>query len=102
MSQLPSLTLSLLAGVLLGIIFFGGLWWTVKRGVCSRTPAIVFAGSLLLRTAIALAGFYFVSHGNWQRLLACVFGFFVARVWVTQRTRVTVEEPAPVVHAGRR
>jgi F1F0 ATPase subunit 2 len=102
MNQLPSMILSLLAGVLLGIIFFGGLWWTVQRGVRSTHTAILFAGSLMLRTATALAGFYFVSHGNWQRLLACLFGFFVARVSVTQLTRVAVEKPAPIVHTGGR
>jgi F1F0 ATPase subunit 2 len=94
--------LSLFGGVLLGILFFGGLWWTIQRGVRSTYPAILFAGSLMLRTATALAGFYFASHGNWQRLLACLFGFFVARVSMTQLTRVTVEEPTPIVQAGGR
>jgi F1F0 ATPase subunit 2 len=102
MNELPAMILSLLAGVLLGTLFFGGLWWTVQRGVRSKTPAILFAGSLLLRTATALTGFYFVSHGNWRRLLACLFGFFVARVLITQLTRVTVEEPVQIVQAGRR
>jgi F1F0 ATPase subunit 2 len=50
------------AGVLLGAIFFGGLWWTVRKGVSSKRPALCFFGSLLLRTSIALAGFYFVGR----------------------------------------
>jgi F1F0 ATPase subunit 2 len=102
MNQLPSMILSLLAGVLLGIIFFGSLWWTIQRGVRSTRPAILFAGSLMFRTATALTGFYFVSHGNWQRLLACLFGFLVARILVTQLTRLTVQNPAPIVQAGGR
>ena len=52
--------------------FFGGLWWTVRKGVSSRQPALWFFGSLLLRMSIALAGFYFVSGGHWERLLACL------------------------------
>ena len=56
-------TLTLVAGVcwrawLLGALFFGGLWWTVRKGVSSTQPALWFFGSLLLRTSIALAGFY--------------------------------------------
>ena len=47
---------------LLGAIFFGGLWWTVRKGVASRRPALWFLGSLLLRTSIALAGFYVVAR----------------------------------------
>jgi F1F0 ATPase subunit 2 len=102
MTELPAMTLSLLAGALLGIIFFGGLWWTIQRGVRSTRPAILFAGSLMFRTATALTGFYFVSHGNWQRLLVCLFGFLVARVLVTQLTRVAAKEPAPIAQAGGR
>jgi F1F0 ATPase subunit 2 len=94
--------LSLLVGVLLGVIFFGGLWWTIQKGVLSRNPATLFAGSLLLRTAIALAGFYFVSHGDWRKLLACLFGFSVARAWITRLTRGAVEEPAQITQAGGR
>ena len=35
-------------GALLGSIFFGGLWWTVRQGVCPK-PVLWFLGSLLLR-----------------------------------------------------
>ena len=44
------------AGVLLGVLFFGGLWWTVQRGLVSRRPALWFVGSFLLRTSVVLAG----------------------------------------------
>ena len=71
--------LALVAGVLLGAVFFGGLWWTVRKGVSSKRPALWFFGSLLLRMSIALAGFYFVSGGHWERLLVCLLGFVVAR-----------------------
>jgi len=43
-------------------------------GSSSESPALLFAGSLFLRTTITVAGFYFVSHGNWRRLLACLLG----------------------------
>ena len=72
---------------MLGAIFFGGLWWTVRKGVSSTQPALWFLGSLLLRMSIALAGFYFVSGGHWERLLACLLGFVMARLVVTRLTR---------------
>jgi F1F0 ATPase subunit 2 len=80
------LLLALLAGALLGTIFFGGLWWTVRRGVSSKQPAAWFLGSLLLRTGIALAGFYFVMHGDWRRLVASLSGFILARMCVVRLT----------------
>ena len=58
MNEPLMLVLAVVAGVLLGAIFFGGLWWTVRKGVSSTRPALWFLGSLLLRTGIVLAGFY--------------------------------------------
>ena len=51
----------------------------------------VFFGSLLLRTSIILGGFYVVSGGHWDRLLACLLGFVIARFLVTRLTGPPVE-----------
>ena len=75
MSELFSVILVLLAGVLLGTLFFGGLWWTVQKVVSSTQPALLLVCSLVLRTIVTVAGFYFVSRGDWRRLLSCVLGF---------------------------
>ena len=91
MSETLALILTLLAGVLLGAIFFGGLWWTIRRSVSSKQPALLFFFSLLLRMGIALAGFYFVARGDWRRVLSCLVGFILARILVTWRTRAPIE-----------
>jgi F1F0 ATPase subunit 2 len=91
MNEVFSSVLSLAAGVLLGAIFFGGLWWTVRRSLASGQPALWFLGSLLLRTSIALAGFYCIARGHWERLLVCLLGFVTARLIVTRLTRVADE-----------
>jgi len=88
MSDITQLTLALLAGMLLGTVFFGGLWWTVLKGVTAMQPALWFSTSLLLRTGIALGGFYFVSGGDWKRLLLCLLGFIIARLVVTRLTAI--------------
>ena len=85
MSDILALALALFAGALLGAFFFGGLWWTVQKGVASERPALWFLGSLLLRTGLILAGFYFVSQGHWSRLVACLLGFLIARIIVVRR-----------------
>lgn len=89
MSEIVQLALVLLAGILLGAIFFGGLWWTVLKGVSARQPALWFGVSLLLRFGIALAGFYFVAGADWKRLLLCLLGFIVARLIVTRLTDIS-------------
>ena len=93
MNETLTLALAGLAGGLLGAIFFGGLWWTVRQGVSSSRPALWFLGSGLLRMSIVLAGFYFVSGGQWKRLVACLVGFIIARVVVTWLTRPSKDTP---------
>ncbi|MBK9170821.1 MAG: ATP synthase subunit I [Bryobacterales bacterium] len=79
------------AGLLLGVFFFGGLWWTVRWGVLSKRPALWFLGSLVVRTGIVLAGMYFVSGGRWDGLLACLVGLITGRFIVTRLTGPPVE-----------
>jgi F1F0 ATPase subunit 2 len=78
------------AGLLLGASFFGGLWWTVRRGVSAKRPALWFLGSVVLRMSIVLVGFYLVSSGDWKRLLACLLGFVTARVLVTSLASTSI------------
>ena len=85
------LVLALLAGCLLGVTFFGGLWWTVRKGVSSTSPALWFLGSILLRTALAVIGFYLVGRGDWHRLVACLLGFILTRTLVTRLARAPSE-----------
>ncbi len=75
-------TRALLAGLALGLVYFGGLWWTVMRAPQSPTPMLWFVGSLLLRTLVALSGFYFVSEGQALQLGVCLLGFVAARALV--------------------
>ncbi|MGH8094107.1 MAG: ATP synthase subunit I [Chthoniobacterales bacterium] len=98
MSDLLVLLLVFLAGIALGAIFFGGLWWTVRNGLVSARPALWFFASFVLRTGIALAGIYFVAGGTWERLVACLLGFIIARLIVTWLTQ-TSTSPREINHA---
>ena len=79
-----------------GAFFFGGLWWTVIKGVSSPRPALWFFGSMLLRTGVTLVGFYIVGRDDWQRWVVCLLGFVLARLVVKWLTR------SPVEHQGAR
>lgn len=95
MNESMILVVAVAAGLVLGVIFFGGLWWTVHRGVSSPRPALWFVCSMLLRMGIVLVGFYLVGDGQWLRLLGCLLGFIIARFLVMGFTRAAV---APVSH----
>ena len=87
MSDFPQLALAFAAGMSLGAVFFGGLWWTVNRGLASERPALWFFVSMLARTGAALGGFYVVGGDNWERWLLCLVGFVLARMVVGWLTR---------------
>lgn len=93
MAEPLSLASALIAGILLGTFFFGGLWWTIRKGVRSERVALWFFGSMLLRTGVVMLGFYFVLGDSLQRLLAALLGFVIARLIVTRLTRVA-EQPS--------
>ncbi len=84
MNDLAALALAATGGGALGMVFYGGLYWTVRRGIESKTPALWFSGSLLLRMGVILIGFYAISGGDWRRLVACLPGFLLARAVVNR------------------
>jgi len=97
MPEVQTLVLVFTVGVLLGAAFFGSLWWTVRRGLASAQPVLWFLGGLVLRMAITFYGFYLAGGSDWQRWLACVAGFVVARLVVGRLTRTI---PAPLAEEG--
>ena len=93
--------MALLEGSLLGVFFFAGLWWTVRKIESTKQVALLFLGSLLLRTSVVILGFYFILGDNWQHLLAGLLGFVIARIIVTRVTRIS-DKSKTTITAGSR
>ncbi len=91
------LTLSLIAGGVLGAIFFGGLWWTIKYGLNSSRPALWFFTSLILRSAVVVGGFYLIGQNHWTQLGACLAGFILARLMIARHLRPAQTDDATPV-----
>ncbi|NLA27359.1 MAG: ATP synthase subunit I [Firmicutes bacterium] len=97
------IAISFLAGSLLGVFFFGGLWWTVQRLPQAKAPALLALLSLILRAGAILGVFYLIltafSGREWPRLLAALAGFIVMRLvivsWLRPRERNAAEESTP-------
>lgn len=86
MSDPTALVVAWIAGLMLGAVFFGGLWWTVRKGVASGNPALWFVFSFVVRMLIVLTGFYWVGGGHGDRILVCLLGFVIARVIAVRLT----------------
>ncbi len=76
---------ALLGGGLLGVLFFGGLWLTIKYAMNTRNTGLWFALSMLLRTAIVIGGFYWISQGHLVAIVACLLGFMLSRLWMVKK-----------------
>lgn len=83
------------AGAGLGLLFYGSLWYTVRRLTTTRRPALLLVGSLAVRTGLALLGLFLLmggTRGHWERLLAACVGFLLARVWLTRQLGAAAPE----------
>jgi len=89
MAELTRIIVALLAGFGLGVLFFGGLWLTVRALPKSRYPAALMLGSFWGRTAVVVAGFTLAIGRRWQNALVCLVGFLIARLvlarWIPGR-----------------
>ena len=68
-------------GGLLGVTYFGGLWWTVRRMSLWRYPLGFYFGSLIGRLTVLLGAFYgLLGDSSGPRLAAALVGFLTARL----------------------
>ncbi len=88
MNEFLHLFIAILEGALLGVFFFAGLWWTVRKLNSSKHVALLFLGSMIVRTCVVVLGFYFVLGDSWQSLVAGLLGFVIARMFITRLTRI--------------
>lgn len=87
MNEFLNLTVAASVGVLVGLIFFGGLWFTTQQIATCRYPALWLPLSFLARTAIVLGAFYWVGKGQFSSMAACLVGFVISRVIIFHFTR---------------
>lgn len=87
--------LAAVGGALLGLFYYAGLWFTLRRLPEQAHPALWVFGSFALRLAVSMAGFYFIlgPDRNLPRLGVALLAFIVARVLLTRRLRPVTEPP---------
>ena len=85
------LGMSLVWGSIIGLFYFGGLWWTI-RGIARRqNPELFFGLSFLVRTLITLLGFWLVVEQGLAALLMAVCAFTGIRLILAHQLGVVKE-----------
>jgi F1F0 ATPase subunit 2 len=87
MNDIAYLITVFIGGLIMGTLYFGGLWFTVKKTLSLKNTALWIIGSYFLRISITMVGFYYLASSSWQRLLICLLGFIVARYIVVSFTK---------------
>ena len=85
MSQTVFLLIPFGIGVALGVVYFAGLWHTVKHLPDLRHPDLSLFGSFLLRISFLLTGFILLMNGRWEPISAALLGFLLAREILVRR-----------------
>jgi F1F0 ATPase subunit 2 len=77
--------LALIGGLVVGVAYYGGLWWTVNRVGAAERPGLLFGVSFFVRTVLALAGLFLFTALHWLLIAAYMASFIVARIYLTRR-----------------
>lgn len=86
---LLALTVAFVFGAALGLLYFLGLWATVRRLPTLRWAPLWLLASLVLRLALLLGGLYWIGGADWRRFMAALLGIVLVRLWVTRRLGVS-------------
>ena len=95
------LAAGLAAGVLLGSLYFGGLWWTLTCIGRARYPAGLLLLSLLLRLGVAGAGILWAVRAGAGELLGCLAGILLVREILKRRASGGRPLPGAALPDGR-
>jgi len=84
---------ALVVGAGLGFLYYGGLWWTIRRLPRTSHPGSLFMASFALRTVTVLAGLFLVTGGAWMPLAAAMIGFLTIRFILVRNWGPEAMEP---------
>jgi len=76
------LGLALAVGAALGVWFFGGLLWTVRRMPAARHPVLLMLASFAVRAAGVAVGVIWLAGRHWLLPLMALAGFVAVRTWM--------------------
>lgn len=87
-TDLLSWGLASIWGAGLGLFYFGGLWWTLRSLPGKPHPRARIGLSFVLRTLIALFGFWIVIQIDIKAFFFTIGTFFLTRLFLTRKLGV--------------
>ncbi|WP_422484749.1 ATP synthase subunit I [Gudongella sp. DL1XJH-153] len=77
------MVIAFITGVLLGFVFFGGLYFSVNRIADMKHPAVFMLASMIVRMLIVLVGLYLIRGDSLYNIPLALLGIILARTYLT-------------------
>ena len=76
--------LSIAIGALLGLLFYGGLWLTVRRLATTDHPVLLTLGSFWIRLLVVLTAFVWLARSGLANGVIAMASFILGRLAVSR------------------
>jgi F1F0 ATPase subunit 2 len=70
-------------GIILGIIYFGGLYLSIQKINQVKYPSLLMTLSFVVRMAILLGTFFYISKNGYKDILFALLAVILVRVIMT-------------------
>ncbi len=80
----------LLVGGFLGAVYFGGLYYSVRKMEKVKHPALLMIASFIIRMGILVGVFYYVSKGGYKDMLFTLLGVVLVRYFIIFKTKKSI------------
>lgn len=74
--------ISFLIGLLLGSIYFGGLYYSTQKFNNAKNPALFMILSFILRMGFLITGFYYLSKSGYKNILIGLLAVMLVRFFM--------------------
>lgn len=78
-------------GIVGGVVFFGGLRWTLSRMATACHVVLLTVSSFLVRSAVLVGLLVLVADGRPARLLGALVGILAVRTFLVSRARAGLD-----------
>jgi F1F0 ATPase subunit 2 len=87
------MVIGFVGGMLLGLVFFGGLYWTVQKIGTVKYPGPLMLISAVGRMVMLLLGIYFLGGNDMKQFLAVLAGVILVKFLIILSVRKKSRSP---------
>ncbi|UJF16455.1 ATP synthase subunit I [Jeotgalibaca sp. MA1X17-3] len=84
---------SFLIGLLIGILYFGGLYYTTQKFNHVKSPGLFMILSFIFRMGILLTGLYYLAQAGFKNILLGFLAIMIVRMIMVSKIKKDPSKP---------